>query len=154
MMHSSPEDDDNEMFPDEAGGPSTPRNTVAYVLDPASELSPPNSQGPSELPRDNSLDATLSGSPNTLNGNGKRVYPSTIPTSGGSGSGGLKTNEHQDSETGYQWSKAEDQPGFEWKSSRARDEETRALEQIVDMQSQIKTRYGDPLDSSIPARNR
>ncbi|KAF2653871.1 hypothetical protein K491DRAFT_497758 [Lophiostoma macrostomum CBS 122681] len=144
-MHSSPElGADDEMFPDEAG-PSTPRNAATYALDPASELSPPNSQGPSNLPRDDTFSAALSGSP-SLNQNGKRVLAPT--------STGLSQNAHTDAETGYQWSKPEDQPGWEWKNTRAREDEARSLDQIVGLGSMIRTRYGDPLDPTVPAKRR
>lgn len=131
-MHSSPElGPDDEMFPDEQNGPSTPRNAASLALDPNSELSPPNSQGPSNLPRDDSFAAAMSGSP-SLNVNGKRVL---APTSAAS-----DQNVNTDPETGYQWSKPEEQPGWEWKNSRARDEEARALEQIIDRNAMIKSR--------------
>lgn len=131
-MHSSPElGADNEMFPDEGAGPSTPRNAANFALDPSSELSPPNSQGPSNLPRDDSFTAAFSGSP-SLNVNGKRVLAPT--------SAGAHDNAHMDSETGYSWSRQEDQPGWEWKNTRAREDEARALEQIVDKNSMIRSR--------------
>jgi hypothetical protein len=152
-MHSSPDlDAEDEMFPDEAGpdaaGPSTPQNAAAYSL-PPSELSPPNSQGGVPLPRDESF-LTNSGSPSALNANGKRVYGA-----GGSGAGGsgvpLSTVEggsvHEDKETGYQWVKTEEQPGFEWRNNRAKEEEARALEQIVDKNHMIRSEFivGDTL---------
>jgi hypothetical protein len=122
------------MFPDEGDGPSTPRNAASFALDPASELSPPNSQGHSNLTRDdNPSAAAISGSP-SLNVNGKRVLASTPAATAGE-------NVHTDPETGYQWSKQEEQPGWEWKSTRAREDESRALEQIIDRQSMIKSRF-------------
>ena len=137
-MQSSPElAADDEMFPDEAG-PSTPRNAASFSLDPASELSPPNSQGgPSNVPRDESFPAALAGTPTALNANGKRIRASAALTSavGSGNSSAVQT----DAVTGYQWSKAEDQPGYEWKNTRAREDEARAMEQIVDRASQIKS---------------
>jgi hypothetical protein len=147
-MHSSPElDAEDEMFPDEAGpdaaGPSTPRNAAAYSL-PPSELSPPNSQGGVPLPRDESF-LTNAGSPSALNANGKRVYGAGggVGASGGgvvlsAAEGG---NVHEDKETGYQWVKTEEQPGYEWKNNRAKEEEIRTLEQIVDKSQMIKSRF-------------
>lgn len=171
-MHSSPElDPEDEMFPDEAGGPSTPRNhRSAFNLDQQSELSPPNSQGPSQLAsRDDDFSAALSGSPTALNENGKRVHASGIPTSAGSGSGGKETIQ-VDAETGYTWSNPEEQPGWEWKNNRAREDEARALDSIIDKGSMIKSmqyllvdherylthtaRYGDPLDSTLQVKRR
>lgn len=136
-MNSSPElDAEDEMFPDE--GPSTPRNAASFALDPASELSPPNSQGgPSTLSRD---DATaFANSPSMLNANGKRIrsQASAMPGSGAPGTD--EATSHVDSATGYEWSKPEDQPGYEWKNSRAREEELRALDQIIDKNYQIKS---------------
>ncbi|KAF2189673.1 hypothetical protein K469DRAFT_723600 [Zopfia rhizophila CBS 207.26] len=153
QMHSSPElEADDEMFPDEAGGPSTPRNAAAFSLEPASELSPPNSQGPSHLAsRDESVSTALSGSPSTLNANGKRVHPSGLPTATSSLA---SSNIHVDEETGYTWAKQEDQPGYEWKNPRAREEESRALDQIIDKGAMIKLRYGDPLDPNVPMKRR
>ncbi|KZM22815.1 hypothetical protein ST47_g6052 [Ascochyta rabiei] len=143
-MHSSSDmaADDDEMFPDEAL-PSTPRNAASLVLNAGSELSPPNSQGPANLPRGDSFTATIA---SNVNENGKR--PLSLNPASNSGETGAT---HQDPETGYQWSRAEDQPGFEWKNQRAREDEMRALDQIIDKGSQIKTRYGDPLDESVPA---
>ncbi|KAF2706784.1 hypothetical protein K504DRAFT_493141 [Pleomassaria siparia CBS 279.74] len=155
-MNSSPElDAEDEMFPTEAAGPSTPRHAAAYStgINQSSELSPPNSQGPT-LARDDSFSATFSGSPSALNANGKRVY-GTVPTSSSSGPAPVdNSNIHEDKETGYQWSKPEEQPGWEWKNSRVKEEEIRALELIVDKSHMIRTRYGDPLDPSVQAKKR
>ena len=126
-MHSSPSltNDDDEMFPDEAlpkntiSNPSTPHHTHNDIA--ASELSPPNSQSQSRDP------AALN-----LNANGKR--PLSLAQSAASLPGGA----HQDTETGYQWSKPEEQPGWEWKNTRAREDEARALDSIVDKGHQIK----------------
>lgn len=162
-MHSSPDVDlaanDDEMFPDEAQ-PATPRNAASYALDPSADLSPPNSQGPATLPREGSIAATIASG---VNANGKRPLSGGATTSASTGT----TGTHQDADTGYQWSKLEDQPGYEWKNTRAREEEARALDQIVDRGYQIKSefsgpalarhwlivvdRYGDPLDASISA---
>ncbi|OAK98724.1 hypothetical protein IQ06DRAFT_278227 [Phaeosphaeriaceae sp. SRC1lsM3a] len=138
-MHSSADED--EMFPDEAlpNNPATPMNASLQNLAAASELSPPNSQGGPSIPRDTS---TLS---SAVNANGKR--PLSLAQSASIGS-------HTDAETGYSWTKQEDQPGWEWKNTRAREEENRALDSIVDLGAQIKLRYGDPLDASIPAKTK
>jgi hypothetical protein len=153
-MHSSADED--EMFPDEAlpNNPATPMNTSIQNL-AAPELSPPNSQGPA-LPRDTS---TLS---STVNANGKRPL-SLAQTAAGS---------HTDPETKYSWSKQEDAPGYEWKNTRAREDESRALDAIVDQGAQIKrecysileanghvadddaVRYGDPLDPNVAAKSK
>ncbi|KAL5444289.1 hypothetical protein PMIN07_010408 [Paraphaeosphaeria minitans] len=136
-MHSSPEldADDDDLFPGDGDGPSTPRNAASYALGPASELSPPNSQG--RLPEE-SLSAL--------------AVANAAPASG-SGSGDKKSKSgpvQTDSATGYQWSSQDEAPGYEWKSNRAREEEARALEAVVDKGSMIKTRYGDPLKPSVP----
>lgn len=152
QMHSSPDLDaqDDEMFPDEAAGPSTPRQHAAFNHDLASELSPPNSQGPSGVPsREENDHIGTSGSPSLLNQNGKRVrsgLPSGLEKDGEGGKA------QTDPESGYTWAKQEDQPGWEWKNLRAREEEARALDLIVDKNHQIKTRYGDPLDPSVKAK--
>ncbi|KAF2131424.1 hypothetical protein P153DRAFT_365013 [Dothidotthia symphoricarpi CBS 119687] len=146
-MHSSPDVDlaanDDEMFPDEAQ-PTTPHNAASYALDPTSELSPPNSQGPAILPRDDSIGTTIASG---VNANGKRPLSGVATAASTAGVVGT----HQDADTGYQWSKLEDQPGYEWKNNRAREEEARALDQIVDKGHQIKNHYGDPLDASVSA---
>ncbi|KAF2266890.1 hypothetical protein CC78DRAFT_110709 [Lojkania enalia] len=148
-MHSSPElealDDDNEMFPDEAAGPSTPRNPSGFSLDLTSELSPPNSQGPPQVASRDEDSTSLQCSPSALNTNGKRARTSHRNAAPGE-------NVHVDQETGYTWTKNEEQPGWEWKNNRAREEEGRALDGIADKGLQIKSRYGDPLDPSIPRR--
>lgn len=133
-MHSSPDmaADDDEMFPDEAL-PSTPRNAASHALNAGSELSPPNSQGPANLPRGDSFAATIA---SNVNENGKR--PLSLNPAATSNDAGAT---HTDPDTGYQWSKGEDQPGFEWKSQRAREEEMRSLDQIIDKGSQIKSEF-------------
>jgi hypothetical protein len=139
-MHSSPSmAADDEMFPDEAL-PSTPRNATSHALATSSELSPPNSQPPANLPRGDSFSATIA---SNVNENGKRPLSlnpaAAVASETASGANGLT---HADPETGYQWSRAEDQPGYEWKCQRAREEEMRALDQIVDKGSQIKSECG------------
>jgi hypothetical protein len=128
-MHSSADED--EMFPDEALGnnPATPLN--ASIQNLAADLSPPNSQGgpPTMIARDTS---TLS---STVNANGKR--PLSLAQTASSISAGT----HTDAETGYSWTRQEDQPGWEWKNTRAREDESRALDAIVDLGSQIKCGY-------------
>lgn len=142
-MHSSPSmgADDDEMFPDEAL-PSTPRNAASHALATSSELSPPNSQPPAaNLPRGDSFGATIA---SNVNENGKRplsLNPAAVAGESATGSAGNGLM-HADPETGYQWSRAEDQPGYEWKCQRAREEEMRALDQIVDKGSQIKSECG------------
>ncbi|KAH6615160.1 hypothetical protein C7974DRAFT_60178 [Boeremia exigua] len=146
-MHSSPDlaAEDDEMFPDEAL-PSTPRNPASHALNAGSELSPPNSQGPANLPRGDSFAATIA---SNVNENGKRPL-SLNPAATSNDTAATNV----DPETGYQWSKTEDQPGFEWKNQRAREDEMRALDLIIDKGFQIKTRYGDPLDESVPAKGK
>lgn len=141
-MHSSPSmaADDDEMFPDEAL-PSTPRNAASHAIAASSELSPPNSQPPANLPRGDSSTAIIA---SNVNENGKRplsLNPAAVAgeSASASAANGLT---HADPETGYQWSRAEDQPGYEWKCQRAREEELRALDQIVDKGSQIKSECG------------
>lgn len=124
-MHSSADED--EMFPDEAlpnttASPATPMN--ASISNLTAELSPPNSQGGAS--RDTS---TLS---SAVNANGKR--PLSLAQ------GAPAAGAHTDAETGYSWSKQEEQPGWEWKNTRAREEENRALDSIVDLGAQIKCR--------------
>lgn len=130
-MHSSPRNaSDDEMFPDEAlpNNPTTPHNpAVGLTVD--SELSPPNSQTQTR--------ETLG-----VNSNGKRPLPPSMTSSAPSNSGALGS--HQDADTGYQWSMQEDQPGFVWKNTRAREEEVRALDSIVDKGYMIKREFRVP----------
>lgn len=127
--------DEDEMFPDEAisnntNNPVTPMNTSVSNI--AAELSPPNSQPGSAAPRDTT----------NLNANGKRP----LSLAHGAGAGGSSANgvagpsaqAHMDAESGYSWSKQEEQPGWEWRNPRAREEESRALDQMVDLGGQIK----------------
>lgn len=150
-MHSSPDtggiDDDDNMFPDEANQPSTPRNAAGVLADRNAELSPPDSQGPPNLNRGESSGAGAAG-PSALNANGKRLHASAAPSASSTGT------THTDPETGYQWSKPEDQPGWEWKNARAKEDEHRALESIIDKSYMIKTRYGDPLDPTVQPTKR
>lgn len=141
-MHSSPSlPDDDEMFPDEAL-PQTPA-VAAATHATASDISPPNSQA-----------HPVSSLGLGVNENGKRplslaqgagANPSAgaaggASSSGGSG-GGSASIIHTDQDTGYTWSRTEDQPGYEWKNTRAREEESRALEVIVDKGLQIKSTF-------------
>ncbi|OAL50681.1 hypothetical protein IQ07DRAFT_587333 [Pyrenochaeta sp. DS3sAY3a] len=145
-MHSSPSlnglDDDDEMFPDEAlaNNPSTPHHPARTLA--ASEISPPNSQPHARDPT--SL---------TLNANGKRPLSLAQSALAQSAANSVQAS-HHDAETGYEWSKQEDAPGYEWKNTRAREEEARALDAIVDKGHQIYLKYGDPLDSSVPAKTK
>jgi hypothetical protein len=152
-MHSSPElEADDEMFPDEAGGPSTPTNPSAFSLNVASELSPPGSQGPAQLaPQTETAAAPGAIASTTVNENGKRAYPSTAQA--------MATETQQigvqvDRATGYTWDRQEDEPGYDWMNKRAQEEAARAYDGIIDKGSMIKLRYGDPLDASVPAKRR
>lgn len=149
-MHSSPELNDDEMFPDEAEGPSTPTNVAAFSIPPASELSPPNSQGPSNMGAREDLFATFAGSPSTLNANGKRVHPTTA--AGMPASAAVGTGQYVHKASGYTWDKPEDEPGYAWLNKRMQEEYARAMEQIVDKGAMIKTKYGDPLDPKVLAK--
>ncbi|KAL6706832.1 hypothetical protein ACN47E_005168 [Coniothyrium glycines] len=152
-MHSSPSlPSDNEMFPDEA----LPQTPAAAALLSTEDLSPPNSQPhPASTTAlgvnangKRPLSLAHGGAPNTSNSNAGSAGGNSVSGSSTLGSGAL----HHDAETGYAWTKQEDQPGYEWKNTRAREEESRALDAIVDKSLQVKTRYGDPLDASVPAK--
>jgi hypothetical protein len=126
-MHSSADED--EMFPDEAlpNNPATPMNASIQNLATAPELSPPNSQGgPANVSREPSALSSA------VNANGKRPLSlaQTAPVQG----------THTDSETGYSWSRPEDQPGWDWKNTRAREDESRAVDVMVDLGSQIRSK--------------
>jgi hypothetical protein len=126
-MHSSADED--EMFPDEAlPNPATPMHASIHNL-AAADLSPPDSQSGPAIPRDTS---TLS---STVNANGKR------PLSLAQTASSMAPGAHKDNDTGYTWTKQEDQPAWEWRSTRAREEENRALENIVDLSAQIKSMF-------------
>lgn len=125
-MHSSPELDAA------ADAPSTPHNAASFALGPAAELSPPNSHG--RLPDEN-LSALAGGAPSMINANGKRAHPSSVANVTDK-----KSRLQTDPATGYQWSSADDAPGYEWKTNRAREDEARALEAVVDKGSMIKSK--------------
>lgn len=152
-MHSSPElEADDEMFPDEAAGPSTPTNPPAFSLNAPSELSPPGSQGPAQLPaRPETAAAQTTEAPAAINENGKRAYPSTMQESI---SETKPIGTQVDKATGYTWDRQEDEPGYEWMNKRAFEEASRAYDMIIDKGAMIKLRYGDPLDASVPAKRR
>jgi hypothetical protein len=129
-MHSSPNHgSDDEMFPDEAlpNNPATPHNTNLTLID---ELSPPSSQ--SRDPASLSLG---------VNSNGKRPLSTGMTQPTTNTAGGV----HRDNETGYEWSRLEDQPGYEWRNTRAREEEARALDNIVDKGSMIRRKSASPI---------
>ncbi|KAK3203722.1 hypothetical protein GRF29_106g434359 [Pseudopithomyces chartarum] len=153
-MHSSPELDalEDDLFPGD--GPSTPRNAASFALASA-ELSPPNSQG--RFQEEGSNQSALAGGaayPPTINANGKRAHPSSAATTQTSNASSRAADNkagpvQTDAETGYQWTSAEDAPGYEWKSNRAREDEVRSWDTIVDKGSMIKTKYGDPLKPEV-----
>jgi hypothetical protein len=127
-------DDMSSSQPSNEADPSTPR-AASYAMGATLELSPPNSQGPSNQIRSGNPAAAASGSP-SLNVNGKRIL------TGASANAAVDTppaQVHTDPETGYRWSKVENQPGFEWKSARAREEQARALDAISDKGYMIKS---------------
>ena len=121
-MHSS----EDEMFPDEAlsNNPITPLNAPLQTIG-ASDISPPDSQN---VPSDTLTSA--------VNANGKR--PLSLAAQTGNT---MKPQQdtHTDKDSGYTWSAMEDQPGFEWRNNRAREEALRALDSIVDQDKQIKS---------------
>jgi hypothetical protein len=124
-MDSSPAvRSEDEMFPDEAlPTTATPHNNALNV----SEVSPPNSQAQAR---------------GQVNSNGKRPLSTGMPTStGGEGASAGASGSHRDADTGYQWTRQEDQPGFEWKNTRAREDELRALENIIDRNQMVKRRW-------------
>lgn len=155
-MHSSPEPDmaEDDLFPGD--GPSTPRNAASYALASA-ELSPPNSQGRFQE-ESSSASANAGGAepPSIINENGKRAHPSSVAntaaattTTTTSGASDKKAGPVQtDPQTGYQWSSAEDAPGYEWKSNRAREDESRALDMIMDKGSMIKSTLSSRIRAS------
>jgi hypothetical protein len=109
--------------------PSTPTHVLREP--PTSELSPPDSHGLSRQ-KDPELLAGLSSSGGSssanmptqdmLNANGKREYG----------------NKHS---SGYAWDKDEDAPGYSWMNKKAQDDMARALSQIVDLDTQIKSMF-------------
>jgi hypothetical protein len=129
---------ENEMFPDEAlNNPATPHNnTLTNVA--ANELSPPNSQSHARDPAITSLG---------VNSNGKR--PLSTGMAHNTEGQGVAGGGHQDAETGYQWTKQEDQPGFEWKNNRAREEENRALDTIIDKGHMIRREHSLSLAEGV-----
>lgn len=52
-----------------------------------------------------------------------------------------------DSATGYRWIRREDQPGYDWKNTKAKEDEARALEQMSEKENQIKRKLGICADS-------
>jgi hypothetical protein len=120
---------ENEMFPDEALNPATPHNNALNNV-AANELSPPNSQPLARDPASTNLG---------VNSNGKRPLSTGMAqTTGGDGAAG---ESHHDAETGYQWTKQEDQPGLEWKNNQAREEDNRALDTIIDNGHMIRREH-------------
>ena len=135
---------EDDLFPGD--GPSTPRNAASYALASA-ELSPPNSQG--RFQEESSNASALAGGAESLsiiNENGKRAHPSSVAnnaatTTTTSGASDKKAGPVQmDLATGYRWTSVEDAPGYEWKSNRAREEESRALDMVIDKGSMIKSK--------------
>ncbi|KJY01554.1 hypothetical protein TI39_contig287g00026 [Zymoseptoria brevis] len=47
-------------------------------------------------------------------------------------------------ETGYSWSRAEDEPGHTWTNKKAHDEYNRAWDNMVHKDNAIRNKYGDP----------
>lgn len=126
---------------DNVNAPSTPRqqaNSAQIMSSGAPEMSPPDSQGPSNATagaRDFLLSAALAGSP-SINANGKRKHAAAADADAPTTTAESK----RDPETGYQWARQEDQPGWAWKNNRAKEEAARAWKDIVDTQYMIKSR--------------
>lgn len=134
-MHSSPDDQEDDLFPSNDGA-STPKLAQA-----PSELSPPTPQhGPpsnNETIAPSSATATASNisaplsypvaNPSALNENGKRILRSEA---------GART---------HPWDRDEEGPGWVWRNKKAQEESARSWDNIVDKDRMIKASYGDVL---------
>ncbi|KAI9656880.1 MAG: hypothetical protein M1821_003519 [Bathelium mastoideum] len=157
-MASSPELDvettdlDDDMFPEsslDAPAPSTPRQSSSH-LPPVSELSPPSSQSRQASSSTNTTSNALAQSAlgiasdsamGTALTNGVGPLANTRSGGASAGTGEIKVHEG----TGYQWIRVEDEPGYAWRNRKAQEEAMKALEQIVDKEKMIGSRYPDLL---------
>lgn len=165
MLSDHASSDDEAFANDDAMITSSTSANVAAPRTPsrfpsASELSPPNSQPGSSAAIPLAVDSpsgTGAGGGVSLNANGKRVHSKSalgsIPIEGEevAASGALSAGVPASAVTtevegkpigkansGYEWSKAEDEPGFKWKNKKAVEEYHRAMEQVVDRNLMVK----------------
>jgi len=115
---------------------------------------------------------TAASGANMANSNGKRPHGAllnggeedeAVETMPNAGRSNAPVQTHKDS--GYQWSRAEDEPGYAWRNKKAIDEMGRALDGLVHKDlavrgkstirainrrdadfSDLSGRYGDPLE--------
>lgn len=136
---ASSDDITNDLFPD-ADKPTTPIAQTGFPH--LAELSPPNSQGVPLLGTSAAAAAMMG-----ANVNGKRPL-STIDNSNNSSSGealpalpslrgGGQTGSTASAQvkthtqSGYSWTKQEDEPGYLWKNKRAVEDANRAWDSLV-----------------------
>ncbi|KAI4134562.1 MAG: hypothetical protein LQ347_001407 [Umbilicaria vellea] len=126
---SSDADDTEAMFPT-ANDPPTPQNNPMLMPFQASELSPPTSQDPPDqngvgLPPEDLMDLSEVHNLSNRNGMDEDVLARGV---------GLKEEDIS-------------QPGWAWNNKKARDDYSRAMEQVVDKSFSLRE-FGDPFDES------
>ena len=140
--HSSPSSNESDLYNNE---PSTPARNIL------TELSPPNSRGPSSSTLPTLSNASNSparcvdlDTSNSKNANGKRVLQASEENAGVASSGnGLY--EAQSGAAAAGGAREPQPPGWAWQNKKAREEAARALEGIVQKDLMVGLRYGDPL---------
>jgi len=81
-----------------------------------------------------------------LNANGKRTLDAATGNASVASTAGAASGKYLGRhEGGYAWYREEDAPGYAWRNNKAREEEQRALSQIVDLGSMVKGMYRDLL---------
>lgn len=138
MRSSSSEGDESEaLFPSANDPPQAQNQSQTIVF--SSELSPPTSQEPPEETgwngfRDGDMD--FSESHGTLNDKNlqKHVSHSDLPVSN-TQSKSQATEDYENSED------IEQEPGYTWKNPKAREDYSRAMEQVVDKDFSLSMIY-------------
>ncbi|THY10726.1 hypothetical protein D6D01_09185 [Aureobasidium pullulans] len=126
--------------------PSTPNSQIRSIA--ISDLSPPDSQGVPHLPAETM--PTVAPSASGANMNGKRPISSIDHSQELQGGVSLSAAIPTDAQVRanaaatYQWTQAEDAPGYAWKNKKAQDECSRAWDTLVDKNRSIGNKYGDP----------
>ncbi|KAK4634913.1 hypothetical protein CLAFUW4_02141 [Fulvia fulva] len=145
---SSPSRSSSTSSPD-----TTTTTTPQTHLTNTAILSPPDSQHRT-MPAPTTA-STSASSTSIANSNGKRPIQTIsngnddmdelAAMANGKARQDMPVRTHQAS--GFQWQRAEDEPGYGWLNKKAVDEFSRVAETLQHKDSMIKNRYGDPFEA-------
>ncbi|MCJ1284728.1 hypothetical protein MMC26_004064 [Xylographa opegraphella] len=131
MLSSDSGNESDSMFPS-ASDPPTPQNPGSNTLEHfrSSQLSPPNSQDPINMNRNEMQEDLMDMSEQQLG---------ELSSGGMSSTMGVTINEESKD--------AENEPGWAWKNQKAMDDYQRAMDQVLDKNFNLRE-FGDLFDES------